>query len=98
MFPDYTQVTMPDVYQPGDAEFIQKILAAMKSASMREYARDKYAYVYKLRWDEEPVSYRKGNAGAKAANTWLRLFFNKNHRSMQGYTEKPIAVSGKQAV
>ncbi|MBD2799221.1 hypothetical protein ID854_01770 [Xenorhabdus sp. M] len=91
-------VIMPDVYQPGDAEFIQKILTAMSSSTMREYARDKYAYVYKLRWDEEPVSYRKDNAGAKAANTWLRLFFKKNHKSMQGYTEKPKAVSSSQAV
>lgn len=81
---------MPDVYQPGDAAWIQTVLAAMKSSTMRAYARDKYAYIYKLRWDEEPVSYRKGNAGAKAANTWLRLFFEKNHKSMQGYTEAPL--------
>ncbi|MDE1494865.1 hypothetical protein KKJ25_07840 [Xenorhabdus bovienii] len=89
MFPDFTSIAMPDVYQSGDAEFIQKILSAMKP-TMREYARDKYAYVYKLRRDEDPVSFRRDNTGAKAANTWLRLYFKKHYRSMQGYTEAPL--------
>ncbi len=80
---------MPEVYQPGDAEFIQKILSAMTNPTMREYARDKYARVYKLRRDEDPIPYRRDNTGARAANTWLRLFFKKNHRSMKGYTEAP---------
>ncbi|WP_051863054.1 hypothetical protein [Xenorhabdus bovienii] len=82
-------VIMPEIYHSGDAEWIQKILAAMNSTT-REYARDKYAYVYKLRRDEDPVPHRKDNTGARAANTWLRLFFKKNYRSMQGYTEKPL--------
>ncbi|BET98125.1 hypothetical protein [Xenorhabdus taiwanensis] len=91
-FPDYVKVTMPEIYQPGDAEFIQKILSAMNNSSMREYARDKYAYIYKLRRDEDPVPYRRDNTGARAANTWLRLFFKKNYRSMKGYTEEPKLV------
>ncbi|MDC9622114.1 hypothetical protein PSI22_10800 [Xenorhabdus sp. XENO-7] len=91
-FPDFTGVVMPEVYQLGDAEWIQKILAAMKP-TMREYARDKYAYVYKLRRDEDPVSFRRDNTGAKAANKWLRLYFKKHYRSMQGYTEKPLTVN-----
>ncbi len=85
-------IIMPEIYHPGDAEWIQKILAAMKSTP-REYARDKYAYVYKLRRDEDPVPHRRDNTGARAANTWLRLFFKKNYRSMQGYTEQPKTVS-----
>ncbi|MCP9270410.1 hypothetical protein M5U04_20615 [Xenorhabdus sp. XENO-1] len=92
-FPDYTQVTMPEVYQSGDAEFIQKILSAMTNSTMREYARDKYAHVYKLRRDEDPVPHRRDNTGARAANTWLRLFFKKNYRSMKGYTEAPKTVN-----
>ncbi|WP_153044721.1 hypothetical protein [Xenorhabdus sp. KJ12.1] len=80
---------MPEIYHPGDAEWIQKMLSAMKS-TMREYARDKYAYVYKLRRDEDPVPFRRDNTGARAANTWLRLFLKKNYRSMQGYTEAPM--------
>ncbi|CDG98679.1 hypothetical protein XBP1_450001 [Xenorhabdus bovienii str. puntauvense] len=82
-------VVMPEIYQLGDAEWIQKILAAMNS-TMREYARDKYAYVYKVRRDEDPVPHRRDNTGARAANTWLRLFFKKNYRSMKGYTEQPM--------
>ncbi|MDE9463444.1 hypothetical protein [Xenorhabdus bovienii] len=89
MFPDFTSIAMPDVYQSGDAEFIQKILAAMNSTT-RGYARDKYAYVYKLRRDEDPVPHRRDNTGARAANTWLRLYFKKHYRSMQGYTEQPM--------
>ncbi len=85
-------VIMPEIYHPGDAEWIQKILSAMNSTT-REYARDKYAYVYKVRRDEDPLSFRRDNTGAKAANTWLRLYFKKHYRSMKGYTEKPKAVS-----
>ncbi|WFQ81306.1 hypothetical protein PXH59_09825 [Xenorhabdus sp. SF857] len=62
----------------------------MSNSTMREYARNKYADIYKLRRDEDPVPYRRDNTGARAANTWLRLFFKKNHRSMKGYTEAPL--------
>ncbi|MCP9270429.1 hypothetical protein M5U04_20745 [Xenorhabdus sp. XENO-1] len=86
-------IAMPEIYQPGDAEFIQKILSAMTNSTMREYARDKYANIYKLRRDEDPVPHRRDNTGARAANTWLRLFFKKNYRSMKGYTEQPKTVN-----
>ncbi|AOM39933.1 hypothetical protein [Xenorhabdus hominickii] len=91
-FRDFSNVVMPEVYQPGDAEWIKEILSAMKP-TMREYARDKYAYVYKVRRDEDPVPHSRDNTGATAANTWLRLFFKKNYRSMKGYTEQPMEVS-----
>ncbi|OBU11510.1 hypothetical protein [Morganella psychrotolerans] len=83
---------LPELYHPGDAVWIQEVLGQMPFR-MREYAKFKYSEVFQIRSKEEPVSFRKANAGAHAANRWLRLFFRKNHRSMQGYTAEPLSVS-----
>lgn len=79
---------LPELHHPGDAVWIQEVLGQMPFR-MREYAKFKYSEVFQIRSEEEPVSFRKANAGAHAANRWLRLFFRKNHRSIQGYTTEP---------
>ncbi|HAT1528432.1 TPA: hypothetical protein I8W52_003664 [Morganella morganii] len=79
---------LPELHHPGDAAWIQEILTQMPFR-MREYAKFKYSEVFQIRSEEEPVSFRKANAGARAANRWLRLFFRKHYPAIQGYTTEP---------
>lgn len=82
---------LPEFHHSGDVVWIQEILAEMPF-QMRQYAKFKYSDVFKIRSEEEPVSYKKANAGAKAANRWLRLYFEKHYPAIQGYTSAPLLV------
>ncbi|WP_387692923.1 hypothetical protein [Photorhabdus sp. RM71S] len=95
MFPNsYAQVSMPSQYFPDDGKWIQEMLLSLDPAT-RAKITVKYAEVYQIAWDEEPVSYRKDNAARRAANIRLREFVRKYARASQGYTEKPQPVKEK---
>ncbi|OWO80670.1 hypothetical protein B5C26_17920 [Photorhabdus luminescens] len=85
---------MPSQYFPDDGKWIQEMLLNLDPAT-RAKITVKYAEVYQIAWDEEPVSYRKDNAARRAANIRLREFVRKYARASQGYTEKPQLVIGK---
>ncbi|WP_339366780.1 MULTISPECIES: hypothetical protein [unclassified Photorhabdus] len=90
MFPNsHVQVSMPSHFYPDDAKWIQEMLLNLDPAT-RAKITVKYAEVYQIAWDEEPVSYRKDNAARRAANIRLREFVRKYARASQGYTEKPL--------
>ncbi|HFW5273479.1 TPA: hypothetical protein ACIBWY_004647 [Salmonella enterica subsp. enterica serovar Bullbay] len=88
MYPDYVQVEMPSLYSQADAAWIQQQLLGLPSSLRRKVAL-KYAEVYEITFDAEPVSFRKENRARHEANTRLRLFVRSHGRALQGYTTKP---------
>lgn len=93
MYPDYVQVEMPSLYSQADAAWIQQQLLGLPPSLRRKVAL-KYAEVYEITFDAEPVSYRKENRARHEANTRLLLFVRNQGRALQGYTaEPPLAGS-----
>ncbi|HGB5075753.1 TPA: hypothetical protein ACIVMB_004782 [Salmonella enterica subsp. enterica serovar Eastbourne] len=88
MYPDYVRVEMPSLYSQADAAWIQQQLLGLPSSLRRKVAL-KYAEVYEITFDAEPVSFRKENRARHEANTRLRLFVRSHGRALQGYTTKP---------
>lgn len=88
MYPDYVQVEMPSLYSQADAAWIQQQLLGLPSSLRRKVAL-KYAEVYEITFDAEPVSYQKENRARHEANTRLRLFVRNQGRALQGYTTQP---------
>ncbi|EKO0249511.1 hypothetical protein PZG14_002262 [Salmonella enterica] len=88
MYPDYVQVEMPSLYSQADAAWIQQQLLGLPPSLRRKVAL-KYAEVYEITFDAEPVSYRKENRARHEANTRLLLFVRNQGRALQGYTTQP---------
>lgn len=89
MYPDYAlQVEMPSRYSQADAQWIQEQLRQLP-VTLRQKAVLGYADAYQAAFEAESVSFRQENRGRFAANTRLRLFVGKYHKSAMGLTEKP---------
>src|SRR5690606_6995915 len=88
MYPDYVQVEMPSLYSQADAAWIQQQLLGLPP-SLRRKVSLKYAEVYEITFDAEPVSYRKENRARHEANVRLRRFVETHGRAIQGYTALP---------
>lgn len=88
MYPDYVQVEMPSLYSQADAAWIQQQLLDLPP-SLRRKVSLKYAEVYEITFDAEPVSYRKENRARHEANVRLRRFVETHGRAIQGYTALP---------
>ncbi|CAH6103137.1 hypothetical protein [Citrobacter koseri] len=95
MFPDYVQVEMPSVYSQADTAWIQQQLLRLPP-SLRRKVLLKYAEVYEVTFDTEPVSYRKENRARHEANVRLRKFVETHGRAIQGYTALPPLVGTQQ--
>ena len=90
---DLVRVEMPARYCQADEEWIQQQLQGLPT-SLRRKVDLKYAEVYEITFDAEPVSFRKENRARHEANTRLRLFVRNQGRALQGYTaEPPLAGS-----
>ncbi|MFL4355279.1 hypothetical protein [Escherichia coli] len=93
MSKNYVQTEMPSRYCQADEEWIQQQLQGLPPSLRRKVAL-KYAEVYEITFDAEPVSFRKENRARHEANTRLRLFVRNQGRALQGYTaEPPLAGS-----
>lgn len=88
MYPDYVQVDLPSAYSQADATWIQQQLLSLPPSLRRKVAL-KYAEVYEITFDAEPVSYRRENRARHEANMRLRLFVRNHGRALQGYTSQP---------
>ncbi|WP_053264861.1 hypothetical protein [Escherichia coli] len=88
MFPDCVQIDMPSAYSSADAEWIQQQLQGLPPSLRRKVAL-KYAEVYEITFDAEPVSFRKENRARHEANVRLRRFVETHGRALQGYTTQP---------
>lgn len=88
MYPDYVQVEMPSLYSQADAAWIQQQLLSLPPSLRRKVAL-KYAEVYEITFDAEPVSYRRENRARHEANVRLRRFVETHGRAIQGYTAQP---------
>ncbi|MEZ3140567.1 hypothetical protein [Citrobacter braakii] len=88
MYPDYVQVELPSVYSHADTAWIQQQLLSLPP-SLRRKVSLKYAEVYEITFDAEPVSYRKENRARHEANVRLRRFVETHGRAIQGYTAQP---------
>ncbi|EMD6813339.1 hypothetical protein QD840_001694 [Citrobacter koseri] len=88
MYPDYVQVEMPSVYSQADTAWIQQQLLGLPPSLRRKVAL-KYAEVYEITFDAEPVSYRRENRARHEANVRLRRFVETHGRAIQGYTAQP---------
>lgn len=88
MYPDYVQVEMPSLYSQADAAWIQQQLLGLPP-SLRRKVSLKYAEVYEITFDAEPMSYRKENRARHEANVRLRKFVETHGRAIQGYTAQP---------
>lgn len=88
MYPDYTQVDLPEIYNQGDKTWIQAQLMQLPSA-LRLKVAVRYAEVYQDAYNAEAVSYRQENCARHEANTRLRLFVRDHGRALQGYTAEP---------
>lgn len=88
MYPDYVQVEMPSLCSQADADWIQQQLLGLPP-SLRRKVSLKYAEVYEITFDAEPVSYRKENRARHEANVRLRRFVETHGRAIQGYTALP---------
>ncbi|ENU2133169.1 hypothetical protein ACE60T_003457 [Salmonella enterica] len=92
MYPDYVQVELPTLYSQADAAWIQQQLLGLPPSLRRKVAL-KYAEVYEITFDAEPVSYRQENRARHEANTRLRLFVRKYYQAAMGLTEKATLTS-----
>lgn len=95
MYPDYVQVQMPSLYSQADATWIQQQLLGLPP-SLRRKVSLKYAEVYEITFDAEPVSYRKENRARHEANVRLRRFVETHGRAIQGYTTQPPLAGTQQ--
>ena len=85
---DFVQVEMPSLCCQADASWIQEQLLGLPP-SLRRKVVLKYAEVYEITFDAEPVSYRKENRARHEANVRLRKFVEAQGRTSQGYTTQP---------
>lgn len=91
MSQNYVQTEMPSRHCQADEEWIQQQLQGLPPSLRRKVAL-KYAEVYEITFDAEPVSFRKENRARHEANTRLRLFVRNQGRALQGYaTQPPLA-------
>lgn len=95
MYPGYVQVDLPSVYSQADTAWIQQQLLSLPPYLRRKVAL-KYAEVYEITFDAEPVSYRKENRARHEANMRLRLFVRNHGRALQGYTAEPPLAGTRQ--
>lgn len=95
MYPDYVQVEMPSLYSQADAAWIQQQLLSLPPSLRRKVAL-KYAEVYEITFDAEPVSYRRENRARHEANVRLRRFVETHGRAIQGYTAQPPLAGTQQ--
>lgn len=95
MYPDYVQVEMPSLYSQADAAWIQQQLLGLPPSLRRKVAL-KYAEVYEITFDTEPVSYRKENRARHEANVRLRRFVETHGQAIQGYTAQPPLAGTQQ--
>ncbi len=86
----HTQILncLPAIYCDADASWIQEQLLGLPSSLRRKVAL-KYAEVYEITFDAEPVSFRKENRARHEANVRLRRFVETHGRALQGYTAQP---------
>lgn len=83
MYPDYVQIEMPARYSRADAEWIQEQLLRLPPSLRRKFAQ-RYAEVYEVKFEAEPVSFRQENRARHEANTRLRKFVRTHGRAIQG--------------
>jgi len=95
MYPDYVQVELPSLYSQADAAWIQQQLLGLPP-SLRRKVSLKYAEVYEITFDAEPVSYRRENRARHEANVRLRRFVETHGRAIQGYTSQPPLAGTQQ--
>lgn len=95
MYPNYVKVEMPSLYSQADAEWIQQQLLGLPP-SLRRKVSLKYAEVYEITFDAEPVSYRRENRARHEANVMLRRFVETHGRAIQGYTAQPPLAGTQQ--
>ncbi|HAT2283653.1 TPA: hypothetical protein I8190_000333 [Citrobacter freundii] len=95
MYPDYVQVELPSLYSQADAAWIQQQLLGLPP-SLRRKVSLKYAEVYEITFDAEPVSYRRENRARHEANVRLRRFVETHGRAIQGYTTQPPLAGTQQ--
>ncbi|VVT53972.1 Phage protein [Kosakonia radicincitans] len=88
MYPDYVQIEMPARYSQADAEWIQEQLFRLPPSLRRKVAQ-RYAEVYEVEFEVEPVSFRQENRARHEANTRLRNFVRTHGLAIQGYTAEP---------
>ncbi len=88
MYPDYVLVELPSAYSQADAAWIQQQLLSLPPSLRRKVAL-KYAEVYEITFDAEPVSFRRENRARHEANVRLRRFVETHGRAIQGYTALP---------
>lgn len=95
MYPDYVQVDLPSLFSLADAAWIQQQLLSFPPSLRRKVAL-KYAEVYEITFDAEPVSYRRENRARHEANVRLRRFVETHGRAIQGYTAQPPLAGTQQ--
>lgn len=88
MSQNYVQTEMPSSYCQADTEWIQQQLQGLPQSLRRKVAL-KYAEVYEITFDAEPVSFRKENRARHEANVRLRRFVETHGHALQGYTTQP---------
>lgn len=88
MSQDFRHVEMPARYSQTDAEWIQEQLLRLPPSLRRKVAQ-RYAEVYEVEFEVEPVSFRQENRARHEANTRLRKFVRTHGRAIQGYTAEP---------
>lgn len=86
---------LPENHSQADAEWIKQQLLRLPP-SLRRKVLLKYADVYEVTFDVEPVSYRKENRARHEANVRLRKFVETHGRAIQGYTALPPLVGTQQ--
>ncbi|EML1935543.1 hypothetical protein JAG76_001329 [Providencia stuartii] len=81
-------VLMPNCYFEQDEKWIKEMLLRLRP-SIRAKVSVKYSEVYQEHFDDEPIPYKKINAGRKAANTRLRNFVKNYSSYLDGYVSEP---------
>lgn len=89
--PDFHRTVMPSVFSEADGEWIQNMLSELGPAARGKIAT-RYAEVYQIAWDSEPVSFKQENKARHEANTRLREFVRKYSAASSGLTAKPKLV------
>ncbi|WKM71850.1 hypothetical protein Q2T70_26415 [Klebsiella oxytoca] len=88
MHHEFIRVEMPALYSQADAQWIQEQLGQLPTSLRRKVAL-KYAEVYEIEFNAEPVSFRQENRARHEANVRLRRFVDVHGRALQGYAVQP---------
>lgn len=84
-------LNIPECAHNGDIKWIEEMLSKL-NPTMRQKAVEGYTSVFTSELSNEPIEHKKLNRARYSANLRLRLFVDRFHLALNGYTVNPPEV------